>query len=303
MFLLKPAIKTYLWGGDTLIREFGKEGTRAAESWEFSVHPDGECQILSGAYAGQTLAAYLRQKGIDFPILVKLIDAAQPLSVQVHPDDRYARAHENSPGKTELWVILRAEPGAFLYLGLKAPVSAQALREAVRLGQAESLLQKVPVRAGEAYYIPAGMLHAIGAGIVLAEVQQSSNVTYRVYDYGRRDANGQTRELHIEKALAVASLAPVSAVPPGMGHTRRAGDAPVFTIARTAYFTVERLPLDGTVRLPAQEKGYLCALCAAGEADADDGETALPLRKGTSLFIERADIVTLRGQAELLLIS
>ena len=205
--LLQPAFKDYLWGGERLKTDFGKQTAIAplAESWELSCHPDGESTIASGPFAGQTLAAALQAQpellgsAVDaqdgFPLMIKLIDAKQSLSVQVHPDDEYAARVEHSRGKTEMWVIVDCEPGAELLYGFSRPVTREELACRIKDGTLLEVAGHAPVHPGDVFFIPAGTLHAIGAGILIAEIQQSSNVTYRVYDYDRRDKNGNTRPL------------------------------------------------------------------------------------------------------------
>lgn len=218
-FLLSPAGKDYIWGGERLKTLFGKVSALSplAESWECSVHPDGPSQVASGAFAGRSLAEVLAEHPEflgDSPsaagglyILVKLIDAKRDLSVQVHPDDGYAfREEGGQQGKTEVWYVLDAEPGACLVFGLNRAATAEELRLSLENGTFESLLRRVPVHRGDVFYIPSGTIHAIGGGILLAEVQQNSNLTYRLYDYGRLGKDGRPRELHIDKALAVADL-------------------------------------------------------------------------------------------------
>lgn len=212
-----PVYKDYLWGGRNL-EKLGRilpEG-RVAESWEVSTHPDGVSVIANGEFAGMTLPELLAKYGeqiigtklplefvAQFPILIKLIDANQKLSVQVHPDDGYARNHEGGYGKNEIWYIISANPGAEIIYDLVSGTSRETLNEAVRENRIGSCLKTIPVAAGDVFNIPAGMVHALGAGIVVAEIQQSSNLTYRLYDYGRTDAQGNKRPLHIEKALGV----------------------------------------------------------------------------------------------------
>ena len=212
-----PVYKDYIWGGRNLER-LGRslpEGI-VAESWEVSAHPDGVSIIANGEFAGLSLPELLAKYGKliigtklpeeyirQFPLLIKLIDANQQLSVQVHPDDQYARTHEGGYGKNEMWYVIAADPGAEIIYGLVPGTDRESLREAVRENRIESCLNIIPVAAGDAFNIPAGTIHGLGAGIVLAEIQQSSNLTYRLYDYNRRDALGNKRSLHIEKALEV----------------------------------------------------------------------------------------------------
>lgn len=234
---IHPACKQYLWGGEKLIREYGISSpkTPLAEAWVLSAHPDGDSRISfsdmvrfsegtasseGGFFSegvsysdGESFADYLKShpdavgslgKAFPFfPTLIKLIDAKKALSIQVHPDDSFALSREGQYGKTEMWIVLEREEGAFLYFGFQKDYTEEEIRRAIEEENFPSLLCKVMVEPGDVFFIPAGTVHAIGAGILLAEVQQNSNLTYRVYDYGRKDAQGNTRELHVEKALEV----------------------------------------------------------------------------------------------------
>lgn len=204
---MTPALKDYLWGGRRLHELFGREngGNNIAESWEISVHPDGPSKCNGGTladYIGAFPGSVNRHRD-SLPILIKYIDAKQNLSVQVHPDDEYAHRVERDNGKTEMWYILKAEEGAGIYCGFKRDTSRDEFFDAVKQGEVEKLLNFIRVQEGDCFLIEAGTVHAICAGCVICEVQQSSNVTYRVYDYNRRDAKGNMRELHLEKALDV----------------------------------------------------------------------------------------------------
>lgn len=203
-----------IWAGQTLSSHWGKQNGSASvgESWELSVRPDATSRIQNGRLAGQTLAQAIAEDGDilgrtlspwEFPLLVKLIDAGDTLSVQVHPDDDYAARVENDRGKTEMWYIVDAVEGAELILGLAPGVTKEELVRAIRAGSFAHLLHRQPVRKGECYFIPAGLLHAIGAGILIAEIQQNCDLTYRVYDFERRDAAGNLRELHVDRAIDV----------------------------------------------------------------------------------------------------
>ena len=214
---LQPCGKDYLWGGTRLRDEYGKkiDLTPLAETWECSVHPDGPSMIANGEFKGQTLAEVLKRhpeylgskvKNGELPVLVKFIDAKQDLSVQVHPDDEYAREKEKDNGKTEMWYIIDADEGASLIYGFKHKVSKEILVRAIEKGELDKHLQKVEVHKGDLFFVPAGTVHGIGKGILLAEVQESSNVTYRVYDYDRVDKNGKKRELHFDKAVQVMDM-------------------------------------------------------------------------------------------------
>ena len=214
---LIPTGKDYLWGGTRLREEYGKKIalTPLAETWECSVHPDGPSYVANGIYKGQMLAEVLsahpeylgtKVENGELPVLVKFIDAKKDLSVQVHPDDAYAREHEGDNGKTEMWYVVDADEGAHLIYGFQHKVTEEILRKAVETGTLDKHLQKVEVHKGDTYFVPAGTVHGIGKGILVAEIQESSNVTYRVYDYDRVDKNGKKRELHFDKAVQVMDM-------------------------------------------------------------------------------------------------
>ena len=218
-FLLKPAGKDYLWGGRRLKDDFSKELpiTPLAETWECSTHPDGPSIIASGEFQGLSLADVLHShpeflgthytKLGELPILIKLIDAKKNLSVQVHPDDEYAFKHEHGQqGKTEMWYVLDASSEAQLVYGFSHDIDKNTLAESLQQGTVEKYLQKVPVHSDDVFFIEPGTVHAIGAGALIAEIQESSNLTYRLFDYNRIDKNGKKRELHIDKALDVVKL-------------------------------------------------------------------------------------------------
>lgn len=211
---ITPVSKDRLWGGNKLFAYGKKSDTdRIAESWELSFTDGGvasfDGKLLTEAFPKETWGT-LGAKFDRFPVLTKFIDAKENLSVQVHPSDDYALKNENSFGKTEMWLIVEAEPGAGLYMGCNRVVSPDEFRRKIADGTVEEVLNFVPVKAGDVYFIPSGTLHAIGAGVLLYEIQQNSDLTYRVYDYNRRDKDGNLRELHVEKAMKVVDLCPYS---------------------------------------------------------------------------------------------
>ncbi len=214
---LKSVYKDYIWGG-TKIRDILRKDTgdmeRIAESWEVSTHADGQSAIAEGEFAGKSLCEYFDligwnklgeygNKYHNLPILVKYIDAKENLSIQVHPDDEYSRANENDSGKNEMWTVLDAEDNAFIYLGFNKDTNREEVERHIKNNTLEKLLNKIYVKKGETYYIPAGTVHAIGKGCLICEIQQTSNITYRLYDYGRKDKSGNSRELHLKKALEI----------------------------------------------------------------------------------------------------
>ncbi len=212
---LTPAVKEIIWGGSKLKTEYNKKSDfdNIAESWELTVRPDGMNLIENGEYAGMTIGEYIDKatyavigsgyNGDRFPLLIKFIDARDRLSIQVHPADEYSLKNENEFGKTEMWYIVDAEEGAELVIGTKPDYSVDAYNKAVAENTVEELFTKVKVKKGDVFFIPAGLVHAIGAGILICEIQQNSNVTYRVYDYGRLGKDGKPRETHVEKARDV----------------------------------------------------------------------------------------------------
>ena len=296
--LLSPAFKDYLWGGERLKEDYGKKTdmTPLAESWELSCHPAGPSVIENGPWAGKTLAAYLSanpqhlragaETGAEFPLLIKLIDAAQSLSVQVHPDDEYARTRENGQlGKTEMWYVVDAKPGAGIYYGFKRPTTIEEMEKAICENTLTDLLSWVEAKPGDVFFIPAGTVHAIGAGLLIAEVQQSSNLTYRVYDYGRVGADGKPRELHIAKALDVAKRErPQTPV----GPTEPARDVPggrVQPLVACDRFTVSELAVDGLMEENVTPESFVALLCLSGEGALLCGGESYALAKGQSVFL------------------
>ena len=218
-FLLKPAGKDYIWGGNRLNEDFKKniDMDPLAETWECSTHPDGQSYVASGEYTGKKLGDVLKKhpeflgthpkSNGDLPILVKFIDAKKDLSVQVHPDDEYAFKYENGQlGKTEMWYVLDATKDAALVYGFKYNMNKSDIKKSIKDGTIEKYLNKVSVKKGDLFYITPGTVHAIGAGALIAEIQENSNLTYRLYDYNRVDKNGKLRQLHIDKALDILNV-------------------------------------------------------------------------------------------------
>lgn len=288
---LKPVCKDYLWGGHRLAEEYGVEydGKILAEAWVLSCHKDGSSIITNGKFAGKTLREYLEEVGLEvlgthcrrfreFPILTKFIDAKDNLSIQVHPGNSFALQNEGQYGKTEMWYILDAEPDAFLYYGFKREISKEEFARRIKENTLLEVLNAVPVKKGDTLFISSGTLHAIGKGILIAEIQQNSNVTYRIYDYGRVGANGKKRDLHIEKALAVTNRIPI--VKSGANYPH---------IADCDYFTVDKINLDGdlTCRVEGnvRETSFLSILILDGSGViSNEGET-ISYKKGDSLFL------------------
>lgn len=288
---LKPGCKDYLWGGSRLIEEYGKEydGDVLAETWELSCHPDGPSVIKNGPYAGRTLSEYIEQEGKDvlgthcrrfrdFPILAKFIDAKESLSIQVHPDNGYALKNEGQYGKTEMWYVMDAGEDAFLYYGFKKEISREEFARRIREDTLPEVLNAVPVQKGDVLFIESGTIHAIGKNILIAEIQQNSNVTYRVYDYGRVGKDGKKRDLHIEKALAVTKRIPIVRDKSSYPH-----------VADCDYFTVDKLNLDGNVMQKltgrVSEDSFAGILVLDGQGTISNQGETLDYKKGDSFFL------------------
>ena len=298
-FRLIPTYRDYLWGGDRLTAFYGKTNAPSplAESWELSMHPDGPSCMADGRTLEEALTPVMLGENATrfafFPLLVKLIDAARDLSVQVHPSDAYAMKYENSYGKTEMWYIVDATEGAGIYLGFRRDVTEAEIRTAIAENTLIALLRFVPVRAGECYFIPAGTVHAIGAGCLICEIQQNSNLTYRLYDYGRRDANGNTRPLHIDKALAVMH---------GKPYTPCGGFLPVEgekTLGISRYFHAAECTLSGDTILFADHASFRALVCTKGEGTID-GEH---IRAGDTYLIPAGERALLSGTLVLVSVS
>ena len=295
------AAKTALWAGKRLKTGFGKcsEHERISETWELSVRQDDEAVVLNGDAAGLKLREYFDicgydcvtpkyKKGDRFPLLIKLIDADDTLSVQVHPDGEYASRVENDSGKTEAWHIISAREGAQIIYGLREGATREELERAINGGCVESVMRYQSVRAGETYFIPAGMVHAIGEGILIAEIQQSSDTTYRLYDYDRLDKDGKKRPLHIEDALACTK--------PDIEFTDKT-TPPV--IAKCDFFKVEKLTYSGKTHISPQKLTHILVL--NGEGTIKYGNYTHPVTKYSSILAPvGCSEFTLEGDFEVL---
>ncbi len=298
--LLKPEGKDYLWGGTRLKTEYNKQIAidPLAETWECSVHPDGPSLVVNGEFSGMTLdkvleahPEYMGTK-VDpesgFPILVKFIDAEKDLSVQVHPNDEYAREHEHQNGKTEMWYVMDAKPGASLVYGFAHKVTAEQLKKAIQEGTLAKHLQKVAVHKGDVFFMPAGTVHAIGAGALIAEIQENSNVTYRVYDYDRVDKHGNKRELHFDKAVEVMDMNAQGTVKQKARMVRYYPGCSRELLCRCQYFETERIQVTKGFSFSVLETSFQVLLCldGSGGIEFSDG-TIKPVRfsKGDCVFL------------------
>ena len=293
MLKLIPALKDYVWGGNRLKTLYGREGgDKGAESWEVSVHPDGPSGIAGGGTLAEYPAARPEAAGAagGLPVLIKYIDAAQNLSVQVHPDDAFARREEGDNGKTEMWYVIGAEEGAGIYCGFRKDTDKDAFLAKVQDGSVQELLNFIPVKAGDCFLIEAGTVHAIGAGCLICEVQQSSNVTYRVYDYGRL-VNGKPRQLHLDKAMRVINFSAFRDRT-GSGKKEPAGEGCALRhLTQCRYFRCRELTLGGT--FAEQNGGSFTAIdFLSGEGEIN-GER---FRAGDSFFIPCGEKFEIKGK-------
>lgn len=328
-FLLSPVGKDYLWGGVRLNDDFSKgiPMQPLAETWECSTHVDGPSIVASGEHKGKTLAELLKEypeylgthplghpdlKPGELPVLIKLIDAKEDLSVQVHPDDDYAREHENgSLGKTEMWYVLDARAGTQIVHGFRHDMTKELLRESLERKTVDKYLQKVDVHTDDVFYIGAGTVHAIGAGALVAEIQENSNLTYRMYDYDRVGKDGRKRQLHLDKALDVVNLkASTEPKQPMRVLQYRPGCASEF-LCRCKYFQVERILVNtercrGMAEMRTDSTSFQVLLCVGGCGVLLSGQGGedIPFFKGDCIFFP-ADCarVRLHGRAQLLKVT
>ena len=320
-FLLKPAAKDYLWGGTRLNDDFGKNINLnpLAETWECSTHKDGPSIV---ADTGESLNSILKSHPeylgthalratdgrAELPILIKLIDAKSDLSVQVHPDDDYAKKIENSLGKTEMWYVIDSKNDSELVYGFSQNVSKEQVKNSATDGSILKYLNHVKVNRGDLFFIEPGTVHAIGAGCLIAEIQESSNITYRLYDYDRVDKNGNKRELHLDKALDVVNLKSSASPRQPMRVYRYQSGCAHELLCRCRYFQVERIILNTENRKLAVYKTFSNSfhsfLCVDGCGVLFGEGIMIPFFKGDCIFVPADSIpLKLHGKAQLLDIS
>ncbi len=321
-FLLSPSGKDYLWGGNKLKKEFNKTLNLdpLSETWECSTHKDGPSYVSSGKYKGLTLEEilkihpeYLGEKNYNnqgqIPILIKFIDAKHDLSVQVHPSDKYANEHEGGQlGKTEMWFVLSHERKATLVVGLKKDMTKKEIRKCLKENTLEDYLNKIEVKNGEAFFIPSGTIHAIGKGNLIAEIQENSNLTYRLYDYGRLQKNGKPRELHVEKALEVMNLKKSKTNYKAIKKIEKHPGYAIKMLEQCQYFTTYQLNLDTSkvksmASYQSTKESFEVLLCyeGCGILTNKENNAYLPFFKGDCIFIPaESGEMKLHGKAKLL---
>lgn len=303
-FLLSPAYKDYIWGGERIKKEYNKDTNcfPLAESWECSVHPDGESIVASGEFKGKTLKNVLDanpgflgthpDQAFGFPILIKLIDARESLSLQVHPNDEYAYQNENGErGKTEMWYVLDSNPGSTLIYGFSHNTDEAMLRSAIEKGTLERHLNKVKAEKDDVFLVHAGTVHSLGAGLLVAEIQESSNLTYRLYDYDRVDKNGRKRELHIDKALKVVDYSLSQPPRQPLRVLRYSRGVATEFLARCRYFEVSRMLVNTDresvpyISFSSDSLSFRVLLCIEGEGKMTFGSASIEYVKGNCIFV------------------
>lgn len=312
---LAAPLKDYLWGGTRLKDEYGKKTNldKVAESWELACHKDGKSKIVNGEAAGLFLEDWLagQDKSVlgtnaasfsYFPLLIKLIDAKGDLSVQVHPDNDYAMRVEGEYGKTEMWYIVDCEPGASLLYGFKEKISKEEFERRIADNTLLEVCNRVPVKKGDVFFIDSGTLHAIGKGILICEIQQNSNTTYRIYDYGRVGKDGKPRELHVKKAIDVTKLEPPTKPTTALAKIDIIPGLDMKLLAECEYFTAYHATLKGEASLKAGSESFQTFTVLSGSLKLTSGDTVLDFYKGESVFIPAGlGIYTLTGDATFIL--
>ena len=298
---VKPIFQEKIWGGDRLRTVFGYEipGDQTGECWAISGHPGGDCAVENPEFAGETVGSLWKKRpdlfgntaGEIFPLLIKIIDAREDLSIQVHPDDAYAGVHENgSLGKTECWYVLDCDPGATIIIGHNASTKAE-MAQMIEQNRWNELLREVPIRKGDFFQINPGCLHAIKGGTLILETQQSSDVTYRFYDYGRLQ-DGKPRQLHIAQSLDVTTVPFVAEAP--AQETWSQGDARITKLVTCRYYTVCRAEVSGEAEFN-WEQPFVNVSILSGEGTLD----GIPVRKGDHLLITAGyGSMTVKGNLE-----
>ena len=292
---LRPYIKEIVWGGNTL-RNYGKQApySNIAECWELSLHEEGSSIIASGINEGKTLDSVLTKEDVGskcnkfpfFPTLIKLIDADRELSVQVHPSDEYALKNEGQFGKTEMWYILEAKEGAGIYLGFKRDTSKKEVEEKIKNNTLVDLLNFIPVKPGDCYFVKSGTVHAIGGGITLFEVQQNSSLTYRLYDWGKLGMDGKPRELHVDKSLKILNY---------KKFAKQNFEKPL--LGECDYFSTSEHLVKDLNEITADKGSFISLTFIDGKGKVND----ISFAKGDTFFIPNTKKATIKGEGKFLL--
>ena len=308
---LTPIYKDYLWGGNKLQSKYHKNDTDkeiVAESWELSTHPDGISRINN-----ELLSEYLKEnpqilgakcKENDSPLLIKYIDAKGKLSIQVHPDDAYARMNERDNGKTELWYVVEADENAYIYLGLKQTIKKEDFCKAISTSTITDYLNKISVKKGDVFLVEPGTLHSIGEGCLIAEIQKKSNVTYRAYDFNRKDQNGKLRPLHVDKALEVTNLKQSNHDGLPDEIIKQTASTTIERLKKCEYFTVDYYAIKNKETFNVNEESFKVLMLTAGNAVVSTSDETVSLVQGESIFLSAGDYeVSVTGICEFLTVS
>lgn len=312
--VFNPIIKERIWGGTKLRDVLHKPivSNISGESWELSTVPGDVSVVANGALEGTDLNAVVAlnpeavlgkkvvaQFGDQFPLLFKFLDAREDLSIQVHPNDALAKERHNSFGKTEMWYVMQADPGAQLIVGFKEDSNAAAYQEALAQHQVVDLLEKHSVQKGDVFFLETGTVHAIGAGTLIAEIQQTSDITYRIYDFDRRDAQGNLRELHTELALEAINYQRTESKKTYAQNTNVSN-----VMVDCPYFTTSFIPLTDTASVHCTNDSFTVLMVMEGDCALLYGDKKMELTKGTTILLPAAlEAVQLKGNAELLEIT
>ena len=298
-------------GGNKLPKKYNKDDIDkeiVAESWELSTHPDGISRINN-----ELLSEYLKEtpqilgakcKENDSPLLIKYIDAKGKLSIQVHPDDAYARMNERDNGKTELWYVVEADENAYIYLGLKQTITKEDFCKAISTSTITDYLNKISVKKGDVFLVEPGTLHSIGEGCLIAEIQEKSNVTYRVYDFNRKDLNGNLRPLHIDKALEVTNFKQSNHDGLPDEIIKQTASTTIERLKKCDYFTVDYYAIKNKETINVNEESFKVLMLTAGNAVVSTSDETVSLVQGESIFLSAGDYeVSVTGICEFLTVS
>jgi mannose-6-phosphate isomerase len=308
----EPIYKKKIWGGRKLAEVFKRElpGNKIGESWELAAHPNGTSIVNNGPLKGTSLRDLVQKFPLQvignehqevskkgFPLLIKFLDASDRLSVQVHPDDHYSGLVEGEQGKTEMWYIINAEPGARLVYGVKPGISKERFADALQKGQLESCLNEIEVKKGEVYFIPAGTVHAIMEGILIAEIQQNSDTTYRVYDWNRPGKDGNPRPLHIKQALEVINFSQENGNNLPLVVNNKDYLKEYLTIC--PYFAVELFKLSGEIPLYPDGERFYILISLAGQGEIICNDINLEIKPGMTILLPAVlEEVIIRGKLQ-----
>ena len=301
---LKPVLKDYIWGGNKLKSAFNIETDNSivAEAWALSTHKDGDSIVINGEFSGKALSEALALWGLEpyCPVLIKFIDAKENLSVQVHPNDDYAMRVENSKGKTEMWYVLECEEGASLNYGFTKDITKEELERRIKDNTLTDVLNNVAVKKGDIFFIESGTIHSIGAGIIIAEIQQNSNITYRVYDYGRVGVDGKGRELHIDKAIEVTKLEKFEANNKDSEIIQKSGYTEQL-LSKCDYFDTRKIDILTKAEFQAVDS-FQSLLILEGEGAVEYSGQSIEFKKGDSFYIPMGmGTYSVVGEAQIIL--